>query len=120
MFDLNLANTCDNCDKHLAAIHGLSKEPVCDRCLDVTTLRTCDCHESRDCQKSHWREGHKEECAELLRVAELSESYGSIVVAQRRSIIRWSKKNRAILNAGSVFALEVGTTEDKSRRCSPL
>ncbi|KAF9525375.1 hypothetical protein CPB83DRAFT_909258 [Crepidotus variabilis] len=119
MADLSLANTCDNCDKHLPPIHGIGKEPVCERCLLVTTLLTCGgCHEVRycckACQRAHWKD-HKGQCAENLRVVKLSQSYGPLVAAQRKSILRWSKKTRLIFHVAATFAMGAGTNQDKSQ-----
>ncbi|KAF9456921.1 hypothetical protein BDZ94DRAFT_294869 [Collybia nuda] len=125
MLDLSLANTCDNCDKHLPQIHGSLDRTDCDRCLpDGTILRTCGgCHEVRycgaDCQRKNWK-GHKEDCTQTKEIVELSEQHGPLVAAQRKRVLRWAKKNRDIFNAAASFAVGIGSNEDRSQTHSFL
>ncbi|KAJ7600592.1 hypothetical protein C8J56DRAFT_12874 [Mycena floridula] len=109
------ANTCQHCDKHLHVIHA--KGTQCPRCLPetVTALKTCACHLARycdaDCQKADWK-NHKSECLIAKQNIDVSHVTGS--EARHLSFVKWCKHSREQFVFPAVWALDAGTSRDKT------
>jgi len=138
-----LADTCDNCEKHLASIHGRVAADSgfqCPQCLPNSILRSCACrvarycvscpvadmvsdslmsclrvYQSEECQKQHWPE-HKLICKSTLENYRAREAFGPVVAARHRSLHRWIKRARSLLSVPAGWLLGVGTESDISSK----